>query len=93
VALLVQMDRTTDSGARHATISAVTTFLGDVVARPMHSSPYWAEPALTAAVSGLIAFALWHAKRRLAARGAFAASAACFKEEGCYCGTRTTWSM
>ncbi len=65
VALLARMDRTTDSGARHATISAVTTFIGDVVSRPMHFSPYWAEPALTAATSAVIALALWHAKRRL----------------------------
>jgi hypothetical protein len=65
VALLAQMDLTTDSSARHATISAVTTFIGDVVARPMHLSPYWAEPALTAAISALIAVAIWHAKRWL----------------------------
>jgi hypothetical protein len=65
VALLVQMDRTTDSSARHATISAVTTFIGDVVARPMHFSPYWAEPALTAAMSAVIAIAIWHGKRWL----------------------------
>lgn len=63
VALLAQMDRTTDSGARHATISGVTTFIGDVVARPMHFSPYWAEPALTAAMSAVIALAIWQAKR------------------------------
>ena len=63
VALLAQMDRTTDSGMRHATISAVTTFIGDVAARPMHFSPYWAEPALTAATSAVIALAFWHARR------------------------------
>ena len=63
VALLAQMDRTRDSGVRQATISAVTTFIGDVVARPMHFSPYWAEPALTAATSAVIALAMWHAKR------------------------------
>ncbi len=65
VALLVQMDRATDSGARHATISAVTTFIGDIVSRPMHFSPYWAEPAVTAATSAVIAFAIWQAKRWL----------------------------
>ncbi len=63
VALLAQMDRTTDSGSRHATISAVTTFIGDVVSRPMHFSPYWVEPALTAAISAVIALGIWHAKR------------------------------
>jgi len=63
VALLAQMDQRTDNGARHAIISAVTTFIGDVVARPMHFSPYWAEPALTAATSAAIALAFWYAKR------------------------------
>jgi hypothetical protein len=63
VALLAQMDPQTDSSARHATISAITTFIGDVVARPMHFSPYWAEPALTAAMSAVIAIAIWQAKR------------------------------
>jgi hypothetical protein len=63
VALLAQMDQTTDTGVRHATISAITTFIGDVVARPMHFSPYWAEPAITAATSAVIALAIWHAKR------------------------------
>jgi hypothetical protein len=65
VALLAHMDQTIDSSARHATISAVTTFIGDVVARTMHFSPYWAEPAMTAAMSAVIAFAIWHAKRWL----------------------------
>jgi hypothetical protein len=63
VALLAQMDPKTESGMRQATLSAVTTFIGDVVARPMHFSPYWAEPALTAATSAAIALAFWHAKR------------------------------
>jgi len=65
VVLLIQMDRTTDSSARNATISAITTFIGDVVARPMHFLPYWAEHALTAAMSAVIAVAIWHAKRWL----------------------------
>jgi uncharacterized membrane protein YeaQ/YmgE (transglycosylase-associated protein family) len=33
VALLAQMDRTTDSLGRQATISAVVTFIGDIFAR------------------------------------------------------------
>jgi hypothetical protein len=53
VALLVQMDRTTDSVSRQATISAVATFVGDI----------FAHPTVTAAVSAGIAIALWHAKR------------------------------
>src|SRR5436309_12265702 len=36
VALLVQMDRTTDIVARQATISAVATFIGDIFALPSH---------------------------------------------------------
>jgi hypothetical protein len=63
VALLAQTDPTTNSGIRHATISAVTTFIGDVVARPMHFSPYWTEPAITAVTSAFIALAFWHARR------------------------------
>jgi hypothetical protein len=63
VALLVQMDRTTDSVARQATISAVATFVGDIFAHPSHFPPQWAEPTVTAAVSAGIAIALWHAKR------------------------------
>ena len=65
VALLVQMDRTTDSIARQATISAVVTFIGDIVAHPSHFPPQWAEPVVTAAISAGIAIALWHAKRLL----------------------------
>src|SRR5262245_9840406 len=38
VALLAQMDRTIDSAARQATISAIATFLGDVFAHPSHTS-------------------------------------------------------
>jgi len=63
VALLAQMDRTIDSAARQATISAIATFLGDVFAHPSHFPPQWAEPTVTAVVSGGIAIALWHAKR------------------------------
>src|SRR6478736_1661377 len=37
VALLAQMDRTIDSAARQATISAIATFLGDVFAHPSRS--------------------------------------------------------
>jgi hypothetical protein len=63
VALLAQMDRTIDSAARQATISAIATFLGDVFAHPSHFPPQWAEPTVTAVVSGGIAIAMWHAKR------------------------------
>src|SRR5207247_4665918 len=41
VALLLQMDRTTDSIARQATISAVVTFIGDIFAHPSHFGPQW----------------------------------------------------
>jgi hypothetical protein len=57
------MDRTTDSAARQATVSAVATFIGVVVARPVHFSPQWLEPLITAAISGFMAIVLWHAKR------------------------------
>ncbi len=63
VGLLVQMDRTTDSVGRQATISAVATFVGDIFAHPSHFPPQWAEPVITAAVSASIAIALWYAKR------------------------------
>jgi hypothetical protein len=63
VALLVQMDRTTDSVFRSATIAAVATFIGDIFAHPSHFPPQWAEPAITAAVSAGIAIVLWYAKR------------------------------
>jgi hypothetical protein len=63
VLLLAQMDRTIDSVARQATISAIATFAGDIFAHPSHFPPQWAEPAVTAAVSAGIAVALWHAKR------------------------------
>jgi hypothetical protein len=63
VGLLVQMDRTTDSVGRQATISAVATFVGDIFAHPSHFPPQWAEPTITAAVSAGIAIALWYAKR------------------------------
>jgi hypothetical protein len=55
VALLAQMDRTTDSLARQATVSAVVTFIGDIFAHPSHFGPQWAEPLVTAAVSAGIA--------------------------------------
>src|SRR5271165_1510749 len=63
VALLAQMDRTTDSVTRQATISAVATFIGDIFAHPSHFPPQWAEPLVTAAVSVCIAIVVWHAKR------------------------------
>jgi hypothetical protein len=63
VALLVQMDRTTNSVSRQATISAVVTLIGDVFAHPSHFPPQWAEPLVTAAVSAGIAVAVWYAKR------------------------------
>ena len=63
VALLLQMDRTTDSVGRQATISAVVTLIGDVFAHPSHFPPQWAEPLVTAVVSAGIAIALWYAKR------------------------------
>jgi len=63
VGLLVQMDRTTDSVGRQATISAVATFVGDIFAHLSHFPPQWAEPTITAAVSAGIAIALWYAKR------------------------------
>ena len=63
VGLLVQMDRTSDSVSRQATISAVATFIGDIFAHPSHFPPQWAEPVITAAVSAGFAIALWHAKR------------------------------
>jgi hypothetical protein len=65
VALLVQMDRTTNSVGRQATLSAVVTLIGDVFAHPSHFGPAWAEPLVTAAVSAGIAIALWYAKQRL----------------------------
>jgi hypothetical protein len=63
IALLVQMDRTTDSVARQATISAIATFIDDIFAHPSHFPPQWAEPVITASVSAGIAIALWYAKR------------------------------
>ena len=63
VALLAQMDRTVDSLARQVTISMIATFVGDIFAHPSHFPPQWAEPTVTAAVSGAIAIALWYAKR------------------------------
>jgi hypothetical protein len=70
VALLVQMDRTTDSLFRQATISAIATFIGDIFAHPSHFPPQWAEPVITAAVAAGIAIVVWYAKR-LAKTGKF----------------------
>jgi len=61
--LLAQMDRTTNSLLRQTTISAFATFIGDVFAHPSHFPPQWGEPLVTAGVSAVIAFALWHARR------------------------------
>jgi len=63
VALLVQMDRNSDSFSRQATISAISTFIGDIVARQSHFSPQWIEPMITAAISAGIAIVFWQAKR------------------------------
>ena len=63
VALLAQMDRTTNSLSRQMTISGFATFIGDVFAHPSHFPPQWGEPLVTAGVSATIAFALWHARR------------------------------
>ncbi len=63
VALLVQMDRNKDSIARQATISAISTFIGDIVARQSQFSPQWIEPMITAAISAGIAIAFWLTKR------------------------------
>ena len=63
VLLLAQMDRTVDSVARQATISAVATFIGDIFAHPSHFPPQWAEPLVTAAVSAAIAIAVWYGRR------------------------------
>lgn len=63
VTLLLQMDRSTDSVYRQATIAAVATFIGDTFAHGSHAPPQWMEPLLTGAVSASIAVAVWHAKR------------------------------
>jgi len=63
VALLVQMDRNNDSVSRQATISAISTFVGDVVARQSYFSPQWIEPMITAAISAGMAIAFWQTKR------------------------------
>jgi hypothetical protein len=63
VALLLQMDRRTDTVGRQATISAIATFIGDIFAHPSHFPPQWAEPVVTAAVSAGIAIVVWYAKR------------------------------
>jgi hypothetical protein len=65
VALLVQMDRTTNSVSRQLTLSAVVTLIGDVFAHPSHFGPQWAEPLVTAAVSASFAAALWYARQWL----------------------------
>jgi hypothetical protein len=63
VALLLQMDRTSNSVGRQATISAVVTLIGDVFSHPSLFPPQWAEPLATAAVSAGIAVVLWYVKR------------------------------
>jgi hypothetical protein len=63
VVLLLQMDRTTNSVGRQATIAAVVTLIGDVFAHPSHFPPQCAEPLVTAAVSAGIAVALWYGNR------------------------------
>jgi hypothetical protein len=63
VLLLAQMDRTIDSVARQATISAIATFIGDIFAHLSHFPPQWAEPLVTAAVSAAIAIAVWYGRR------------------------------
>jgi hypothetical protein len=63
VALLMQMDRTTNSLARQMTISAVVTFIGDIFAHPSHFPPQWAEPLVTGAVSAGFAIVVWYATR------------------------------
>ncbi len=63
VALLVQMDRDNDSASRQATVSAIATFIGDIVARQSQFSPQWIEPMVTAATSAGIAIIFWQAKR------------------------------
>jgi hypothetical protein len=63
VALLAQMDRSVDTLARQVTISMIVTFVGDIFAHPSHFPPQWAEPTLTAVVSGGIAVAVWYARR------------------------------
>jgi len=65
VALLVQMDRTTNSLSRQVTLSAVVTLIGDVFAHPSHFGPQWLEPVVTAAVAAGFAIALWYAKQWL----------------------------
>jgi hypothetical protein len=61
--LVAQMDRTIDSVAKQATISAIATFIGNVFALPSHFPPQWAEPLVTAAVAAGIAVGVWYAKR------------------------------
>jgi hypothetical protein len=68
VALLSQMDRSVDSLARQVTISMIATFVGDIFAHPSHFPPQWAEPAVTSAISGAIAIAVWYARRWIATR-------------------------
>ena len=63
VALLLQMDRTTNSVSRQVTLSAVVTLIGDVFAHPSHFGPQWAEPLVTAVVSAGFAVALWYARQ------------------------------
>jgi hypothetical protein len=62
VLLLLQMDRTVDSVARQATLSAAATFIGDIFAHPPHFPPQWAEPSLTAAIAAAIAVTAWYGR-------------------------------
>jgi len=63
------MDPTIDSIARQVTISSIATFLDEVFAHPSHFPPQWAEPTVTALVSG-IAITMWYAKAHVSARAA-----------------------
>jgi len=63
VALLLQMNRNADSLGRQVTISVIAPFIGDIFAHPSPFPPQWAEPTVTAAISGAIALAAWQAKR------------------------------
>jgi hypothetical protein len=63
VALLIQMNRNGDAISRQATVSAISTFIGDIVARQSQFSPQWIEPAITATISAGIAIGFWQARR------------------------------
>jgi hypothetical protein len=63
VALMIQMNRNGDGISRQATVSAISTFIGDIAARQSQFSPQWIEPAITATISAGIAIAFWQARR------------------------------